>query len=73
MSIDIKYNTLQSGLLEIELENESLTKRKEHIDTSVSQEEARGAKIRVLLGSLQMKQASTLKMLGSGVPCYSSL
>ncbi|KAA8514714.1 hypothetical protein F0562_017893 [Nyssa sinensis] len=47
-SIDTKYENLQSGLSEMELDIEALARRKKEIDDFLSQEEDRGANLREL-------------------------
>ncbi|CAI9762961.1 unnamed protein product [Fraxinus pennsylvanica] len=44
--VDTKFHDLQSGLSQIELDNESLFKKKNEIDEFFAQEEARGAELR---------------------------
>ncbi|KAG9156063.1 hypothetical protein Leryth_025310 [Lithospermum erythrorhizon] len=47
-SVNTKYDELQSALLQVERDDESLTKRKEEIDAHLSLEEHRGSKIKEL-------------------------
>lgn len=47
-SIGVRYNNLQAGLLEIEEQNQELSRKKKEIDDFLSQEEGRGRKIKEL-------------------------
>lgn len=47
-SISTKYNNLQSGLSQMEVQNEALYRKKKEIDDFLSQEEGRGRKIQEL-------------------------
>ncbi|CAK9183431.1 unnamed protein product [Ilex paraguariensis] len=47
-SIDTKYCNLQSGLYQMELDNETFSRKKKEIEDFLSEEEGRGAKLREL-------------------------
>ncbi|XAR61484.1 hypothetical protein NMG60_11015925 [Bertholletia excelsa] len=46
--LDVKYENLQSGLSQIELDNEALTRKEKEIDDLIFQEKSRGMKLREL-------------------------